>query len=58
MMIRKFRDSDYEEQHRGYRNIKEQRRIDKHPKTIYNMLSSEDNFEDDNELELDEGNTK
>lgn len=57
-MQRKFRDSDYEEEHRGYRYFREQRRIDKHPKTIYNMLSSEDNFEDDDELDLDEGDTK
>ena len=57
-MARKFRDFDYEDEQRGYRNIKEQRRIDKHPKNIYNMLDSEDDFEDDDELELDEGNTK
>lgn len=57
-MVRKFRNGDYEEEPRGYRAFKEQRRIDKHPKSIYNMLSSEDDFEDDDELELDEGDTK
>jgi hypothetical protein len=58
MMVRKFRDFDYEDEQRGYRNFREQRRIDKHPKNIYNMLDSEEDFEDDDELELDEGDTK
>jgi hypothetical protein len=55
---RKVRDHDYEEDTWQRRRFNAQRRIDKHPKNIYNMLDSEEDFEYDDELELDEGNTK
>ena len=52
MSVKKYRPSDYDDEVRSKREYRSEKRIDKYPQTIYNMMSDED--QDIDELELDE----
>lgn len=52
MTVKKYRASEYDDEFKSKREYRSEKRIDKYPQTIYNMMSDEEL--DYDELELDE----